>query len=145
MESIDYIKSEWKKDSEIDPSKIREEILLSPQLHCKYLTLLMDHKKEYHEKNANILSMTRVKIKYYRGELTKDQLNKFEWEQYQGTKPIKSELESLLETDEDLIYLNTELEEIRIILDSLESIMKAITSRSYDLKTFIEAEKFYAG
>ena len=67
------------------------------------------------------------------------------WEQYQGTKPIKSEMESLLSTDPDLIELNTELEDIKIILDSLESIMKAITSRSYDLKTFIEAEKFYAG
>lgn len=145
MMAIEELKNEWKKDSQIDSSKIREEILKSAQLHSKYLTLLMDYKREYRKKESNILTVTKVKMRYYRGELTKTQLDSMGWEQYQGTRPIKSEMDSLLNTDADLIELHTELEDIKIILDSLESIMKAITSRSYDLKTFIEAEKFYAG
>ena len=145
MSSIDNIKEEWAKDSIINSLHIREEILKTPQLHSKYLSLLIDYKKEYRKKESSVLAVTKVKMKYYRGELTKSQLETMGWEQYQGTKPIKSEMESLLNTDTDLIELNTELEDIKIILDSLESIMKAITSRSYDLKTFIDAERFYQG
>lgn len=145
MEEIDIIKESWKIDSVIDASRIREEILKTPQLHSKYLTFLMDYKKEYRKKESNILTVTKVKMRYYRGELTKAQLDSLGWEQYQGTKPIKSEMEALLNTDPDLIELNSDIENIKIILDSLESIIKAIASRSYDLKTYIEAEKFYAG
>lgn len=145
MAEIDNIKDEWRRDSVIDPLRIREEILNRSQLHSKYMSMLIDYKKEYRKKESSVLAMTKVKMKYYRGELTKAQLASMEWEQYQGTKPIKSEMESLLATDSDLIELNTELEDIKIILDALESILKAIASRGYDLKTFIEAEKFYAG
>lgn len=145
MVTLEQINSEWKSDSYIDASKIREEILMSSQLHSKYLSYLLDKKKEYRKIDAMILKLTKVKIKYYRGELTKEELESMGWKQYQGTRPIKSEMDKLLGTDEDLVDFNTQLDDIKILLDALESILKAITSRSYDLKTFIEAEKFYAG
>lgn len=145
LDNLNLIKTEWSKDSKIERLKIRDEILRTPLLHSKYLTWLMDIKEFYRSIEVDVITLHRLKSRYYRGELGKDELISYGWDQWQGIKPIKAELENLINTDPDMIILTTKLNECRICLDSLESIIKAIASRSYDIKTFIEAEKFYNG
>lgn len=142
---IGYIKRQWAKDSEVNRVKILDEILRTPKLHSKYLDMLVELRESHREIEIKVIALTRLKSRYYRGEFSKEELLEHGWDQYQGVKPIKFELENLINTDPDMILLTTKLNECRICLDALESIIKVISSRSYDLKTFIEAEKFYNG
>lgn len=142
---VDSIKKEWTIDSKVDRLRIMDEILKTPLLHSKYLNMLLDFKKIYRDIEIKVIALTRLKSRYYRGEFSKEELINYGWDQYQGVKPVKFELENLINTDPDMICLTTELNECKICLEALESIIKTIASRSYDIKTFIEAEKFYNG
>jgi hypothetical protein len=142
---VSLIKESWKVDAKIDRLQIMDEILKTPLLHSKYLNWLIDIKQIYRETESKIISMNRLKSRYYKGEFSKEELITHNLEQWQGVKPLKFELENLLNSDPDIILLTTELNECKICLDALESIIKTIASRSYDIKTFIEAEKFYNG
>lgn len=142
---IGFIKTEWSVDAKVNRLQIMDEILRTPLLHSKYLNMLLDFKEAYRDIEVKVIALTRLKSKYYRGEFSKEELLEYGWDQYQGVKPIKFELENLINTDPDMILLTTELNECKMCLDALESIIKTIASRSYDIKTFIEAEKFYNG
>lgn len=136
---------EWKKDSNINQLDIRLEILKSSSLHSKYIEKLLNFKDLYRKIELKLIFLKKVKSKYYKGEMTKEELKENGLDQYQGLKPVKSELEHLLSIDNDVIEINNDLISCKNILDMIESILNQIKSRSYDLKTFIEAEKFYNG
>lgn len=140
----EIIKS-WKIDSTINELDIKSEILKSSALHCKYIEKLLNFKDLYRKIEINLIKLKKIKTRYYNGLMNKEELSENGWEQWQGVKPVKAELEHLLSTDNDIIEINNHLISCKIILDMIESILSQIKSRSYDLKTFIEAEKFYAG
>ena len=94
---------------------------------------------------SDYLKLRRVKYRYFRGELTRDELQSLGWEQYQGIKPIKNEMDEFLQTDEDLITAQDKLEYLRTVLLQLESILKSLNSRTWDIKNSIEWTKFTNG
>jgi hypothetical protein len=96
-------------------------------------------KKDYPEK------LRRIKYRYFRGELTRDELEALGWGQYQGVKPIKNEMDEFLQTDEDLITAQDKLEYLKTVLVQLESILKSLHSRTWDIKNSIEWTKFTNG
>ena len=145
MKTLDDIKSSWKEDCLIVNNKIREEIVRTPILHSKYLDMLIECKNEYRTVEIECIKLHRILSRYYRGEFTKQELIDLKRDQWQGVKPIKSELEQLISTDDLMIELQTKLGHYKICLDSLESILKTISSRSYDLRALLDAEKFYSG
>lgn len=142
---LQVIKESWSEDSKIDSLQIRNEIIRTPILHSKYLNYLIEIKCAYREVEVDVIKMHRLKSRYYKGEMGREELLELNWDQYQGIKPIKSELETLITTDSDMVELSTKLNYYKICLDTLESIIKAIASRSYDVRALLEAEKFYSG
>ena len=95
------------------------------------------------QNDFNVLKKT--KFRYYRGELTKQELIDLNWEQWQGVKPIKSELEYFLEGDADLNSYKLKIDYLNSVIYLLESILIQIKSRDWQLKTILEHKKFLAG
>ena len=94
---------------------------------------------------SNFYSMRRVKYRYYRGELTREELEKLNLDQYLGNKPLKNEMEEFLICDEDLNLLTDKIEYYKTVSFTLEQILRSLNSRTWDVKSAIEWNKFTNG
>ena len=62
-------------------------------------------------------------------ELTQKELNDLGWEQWQGAKPLKNEMDEQLEGDFDLIKKRDKVAYWETIVSFLEYVMRSINSR----------------
>lgn len=139
------LQESWKKDCVIDETNLGRAAAKTPELHAKYLNLLTNARLQVRKAEGDYLRLRRVKYRYFRGELTREELESLGWPQYQGVKPIKNEMDEFLSTDEDLLTSQDKLEYLRAILLQLEAILKSLNSRTWDIKNSIEWTKFTNG
>jgi hypothetical protein len=86
-----------------------------------------------------------IRQRYFNGELTKEELNQYGWVQYLFKKPMKAEMESLLDASSDLQELQEKSLYIENMVQACESILKDINSRYFLFRGIIDYEKFQAG
>lgn len=143
--SIESIIEEWKQDSRIDQTRLNEEYTKTPELHSKYLGYFVLFRAKRTAVQSRINRLKNVKRRYYRGELSQHELKERGWEQWQGLKPSMTELKELYDQDDDLIDLTEKLSYFDTALYQVESILRNINSRGYDLRALLDLRKFEAG
>jgi hypothetical protein len=139
------LQDEWERDAPIDITNLGKEASRVPILHSKYVTLLSRSKLQLRKAESDYLNTRRKKYKYYRGEMTREELEHEGWNQFQGNKPLKNEMDEFLACDEDLIYLQDKVEYFKTVQFTLEQILRSINSRTWDVKSSIEWTKFTNG
>jgi len=139
------IQTEWKNDSKINQLELGDEAVRTATLHAKYLTVLSNVKLQLRKAESDYNNMRRLKYRYYRGELTQSELEKLNLEQYMGTKPLKNEMEEFMSCDVDLNMLTDKIEYYKTVVYTLEQILRSINSRTWDIKSAIEWNKFTNG
>ena len=139
------IQTEWKNDSKINQLELGDEAVRTATLHAKYLTVLSNVKLQLRKAESDYNNMRRLKYRYYRGELTQSELEKLNLPQYMGNKPLKNEMEEFLSCDEDLNMLTDKIEYYKTVVYTLEQIIRSINSRTWDIKSAIEWNKFTNG
>lgn len=135
----------WKEDAAIDETNLGHCSANVPLLHAKYLEHLSQAKLQLRIATAKFLRLRRDKMKYYKGEMTRDELIERGWTQYQGIKPLKSEMNDILLTDEDMIKQEDRVAYLETTVMFLEAVMKSINSRTWDLKNSITWAQLQAG
>lgn len=143
--NIADIEKEWKQDAPIDITKMDDVSTSVPSLHAKYVSLLSNVKMNTMRVEREFLKIRRIRTAYYNGTLTQPELVHYGWEQYQEKRPLKTVLDELLQTDDVLMDTRMKIEELGIMKEFLESIMKSIHSRTYDVKNIIEWQKYSNG
>ena len=78
-------------------------------------------------------------------DLLRQELEDEGWVQYQGNKPLKNEMDELLQCDTDLISLEDKIEYFKTMIYTLEQIIRSLNSRTWDIKSGIEWSKFTNG
>ena len=142
---LSEVQEEWKKDAPIDEMNLGHEAARVPILHAKYLEVLSRTKLQLRKAESDYFNTRRKKYKYFRGEMTKQELEDEEWVQYQGNKPLKNEMDELLQCDEVLISLEDKIEYFKTMIYTLEQIIRSLNSRTWDIKSGIEWSKFTNG
>lgn len=142
---LSEIQEEWKADSKINELELGREAINVATLHSKYLTLLSNIKLQLRKAESDYNNMRRVKYKYYRGELSRDELEKLGLDQYLGNKPLKNEMDEFMLCDEDLNLLTDKIEYFKTVVFTLEQILRSLNSRTWDIKSAIEWNKFTNG
>ena len=89
--------------------------------------------------------LRKNKFRYYRGELSRDELNTLEWEQWQGVKPLKNEMDEFLQGDTELNTMKVRIEYLETMIYLLESILGQLKARDWQIKTAVEWKRFLAG
>ena len=135
----------WETDCKLDELNLGQESTKIPELHAKYLNMLTTFKLQLRKNKSNLLSLRRLKWKYFRGELSQQELNTLGWEQYLGNAPLNNQMNEYLDSDSDVIKLQAKVEYIEACLTQLDYIMRSINSRSFDIKNAIEWSKFTSG
>lgn len=139
------IQQEWERDAGIDETILGKEAIRVPTLHSKYLNYLSKVKLLLRKAESDYLNTRRLKYRYYRGEMSRQELEENGWEQYQGNKPLKNEMDEFLTCDKELIEFQDKVEYYKTVIYTLEQIIRSINSRSWDIKSAIEWNKFTNG
>jgi hypothetical protein len=143
--NIEQLQEEWDKDCEIDDNYLGENSTATPKLHAKYLKILVQVKLK-HTKLSSDYNLTRKnKFRYYRGELSRDELQDLQWDQWQGVKPIKNEMDEFLKGDAELNTMDIKIKYLETMIYFLESVLQQIKARDWQIKTAVEWKKFLAG
>ena len=145
MVDLDKLQTMWREDAKIDDIELGKEALNVANLHAKYITILSTAKLNLRKEQSDHAKLRRYKWRYYRGELTQKELNDLGWEQWQGAKPLKNEMDEQLEGDFDLIKKRDKVAYWETVVSFLEYVMRSINSRGWDIKNAIEWKKFEAG
>jgi len=139
------IQEQWQEDARIDQTNLGNESVRVPLLHAKYLTVLSTSKLQLRKAESDYYNNRRLKYRYYRGEMTRDELEQEGWSQFQGNKPLKNEMEEFLQCDADLLSLQDKIEYFKTVVYTLEQIIRSINSRTWDIKSAVEWTKFTNG
>lgn len=135
----------WSEDCKIDETNLGKESARVPLLHAKYINFLSSTKLNLRQAESAYYNCRRKKYRYYRGEMTREELAHEGWSQWQGTKPLKNEIDEFLQGDQDLIVLQDKVEYFKTINYQLEQIIRSINSRTWDIKSCIEYMKLSNG
>ena len=143
MSKLDDLLAMWAKDTEIDRTEPGKALLDIPKLHSKYLNILSNHRLLIRDCEFKYNRMKKIKWEYYTGKLDENDLKKHGWEPFPYV--LKSDITTYMEADEDM---NRYLAQKRLheeIVEVCNSILKELNSRTYQLRGFIEYEKFING
>lgn len=143
--NIEEIQQMWEQDSLIDDNHLGEASTETAKVHSKYIKLMVGVKLKLTKVRGDYNLLRKNKFRYYRGELSREELADLGWQPYQLIKPLKNEMDEFLQGDHDLITLNTKIEYLETMGYLLEGILGQIKARDWQLKNGIEWKKFLAG
>lgn len=143
--NLEELYSEWENDCQIDHNHLDTESIRTPNIHSKYLRILMGYKMKLSALRTEYNVLRQKKFRYYRGEMGKTELEENKWEQWQGVKPLKNEMNEFLEGDSDLNRITIKCDYLENMIQGVESIMNQIKARDWQIRNTIEWKKFIAG
>lgn len=143
MSKLDDLLAMWAKDAEIDRTEPGKALLDIPKLHSKYLNILSSHRLLIKDAEFKYNRMKKVKWEYYTGKMDDDALKKYGWEPFPFV--LKSDITTYLEADEDLNKYLAQKRMHEEIVEVCQSIMKELNNRTWELRSFIDWEKFIQG
>ena len=139
---LETIQELWEKDAKIDRDNLHDESLNIPSLHAKYFQIyntifLLRKKAEQQRKNIR-----HERYEYFSGKADPDV-----YIQNPFPKKIrdKDTMTKYLDADEKLSNASLKIEYYDTMLTYLESILKVIQNRTYQIKNAIEFMRFNAG
>ena len=142
MIDLDKLQGMWEKDSKIDNDNLHTESLNIPCLHAKYFDLyntifLMRKKAEQQRKNIR-----HERYEYFSGKADPEV-----YVEHPFPKKIrdKDTMQKYLDSDESLSSVSLKIDYYDTILNYIESILKVIQNRTYQIKNAVEFMKFQAG
>ena len=139
---LETIQEMWEKDAKIDRDNLHDESLNIPSLHAKYFQIyntifLLRKKAEQQRKNIR-----HERYEYFSGKADPDV-----YVQNPFPKKIrdKDTMTKYLDADEKLSNASLKIEYYDTMLTYLESILKVVQNRTYQIKNAIEFMRFNAG
>jgi hypothetical protein len=140
--NLEAIQEMWENDAKIDRDNLHEESLNIPSLHAKYFDLyntifLLRKKAEQQRKNIR-----HERYEYFSGKADPEVYvdNPF------GKKiRDKDTMTKYLDADEKLSNASLKIDYYDTMLTYIESILKMIQNRTYQIKNAIEFMRFNAG
>lgn len=143
MENLEQVLKNWERDAVIDQTEPGKELIRIPTLHSKYLGILIKHKIAAKKAHFDYLRMRKIRLDYYAGRLSQEELEEYGWEPFQFV--LKTDLNAYLEADNDLIKLLEKKVYHEETVSVIESIMGELKNRNWELKSYIDWEKFIGG
>ena len=129
------------KDIKLDDISLDIESLRTPLLFDKYLKLHSILKNQLNKIQKKYNKIKREKIIYYTGRAEKSVYD----ETPLDIKILKNELDAFLSGDDDIIAVQTEMDNVQVKFDYIDRCMKNILERQWHIKNVIEWRKFTSG
>ena len=141
--TLQSIAASWKTDAAVDRTDPGAALLQVSLLHAKYLHLMVTAKEMARSESIKYFRMKRVKWEYYTGKLDQATLTKYGWEPFLYV--LKSDTSIYMDSDVDLLKQKDLVSAADDSTDLCEKILKELNNRTWQLRSFIDYEKFLQG
>lgn len=141
---IDEIHQLWETDCNIDRSELGEESLKIPQLHSKYFKLFSNERLLLRKLESDFNALFTLKSEYYNGTISEEDLKANGWEPFL-LKILKTDVQMYMRSDPDLAKIQLRIDMQNEKVEFLESIIKSLPARGYQIKAAIDWVKFTHG
>ena len=142
--NLSELKSMVEEDMVIDDTELDIESIRTPQLHNKYLNLFHDEKLILVKMEEEYKKLYRVKWEYFTGKIDQETLNQYSWEPFQ-LNILKADIDKYLDADTDLSILRMKVSFSKEKVSYLESVVKIINNRQWNIRSAIDWRKFVSG
>lgn len=132
------------KDLRVDPTELDVASLLVPQLHAKYLNLLMDEKLALKKLKLDLAALKRDKWEYYSGKMSEERLAQLGWEQFH-LKILRQDLDKYMDSDAEIIAHVTKIAFSEEKVEYLTGVIKAVSNLHWNIRSAIDWKKFTHG
>jgi hypothetical protein len=145
MIKLEQILEYWKTDCQIDESKPHQELVNTPLLHAKYVEILSQHRLASQKAKFDHARMKKIRKEYYLGNLDKETLDEYGWDQFELRIGTKGNIDTYLEADDFLIKLLEKKAYYEECILICESILKELNNRTWQLREYLTYQRFLAG
>ena len=115
-----------------------------PQVHDKYLKIYIDERIKLKGLEFDLAKITRLKTNYYAGTMSQEELDELGWQPFL-VKVIKGERQAYLDSDDDIIKLKKNMVIVQEKINYVDSIIKMISNRGFQIKSAIDWIKYKDG
>jgi hypothetical protein len=141
---LEEIQELWNRDREIDISELATESIRIPQIHDKYLKIYVDEKIKLRKLQLNLAKISKIKSDYYSGRMSQEELDRLEWQPFL-VKVLKGEVNSYVESDDDIIKLKETIALMEEKINYIDSVIRMINNRGFQIKSAIDWIKYKDG
>lgn len=142
--NIDTLMKEWSEDCNIDSTSMEKELLKISHLHSKYLNIMSYHRHLVRKMEADYKLLKGLREDYYQGHLTQEDLAERGWEPCQHVLS-NPQIARKLDTDAELNKLLLKKVTHEEIVSYCESVLKSISSRTWDLGNYVKYLQLTSG
>ena len=141
---LSELQQHWQSDCKIDELALDGESLKIPNLHSKYLAWWNEETLNSKKLKSDFKHLYKIKWEYYNGKLSDEELEEHNLEQFH-LKILRQDIPIYMESDKDLITLQSKIDYTKQKVDYLEQIMKHLSGRGYLIKNAIDFMRFQTG
>lgn len=142
--TLDDILKSWQTDNIIDPTDVGNASLQQAKLHAKYLRFMTEERLILKKLRADYKQLQKLKYEYYSGTLSEEDMKNNGW-QPNGLKILRTDIPMYIEADDDIVKLSLRIGSQEEKVDALDSIIKTINNRGFQIKNYIDWTKFTNG
>ena len=141
---LEDILEQWKEDAEIDRTELGEEAVKIPKLHHKYFQIYVQEKLTLRSHESDMKKLKLEKYEFYTQGHT-DKTRNLGWELPSRGMILKADIPMYMDADKDLVKLSLKIGVQQEKIELLESIIKSLTNRGFQIKSAIDWQKFTMG
>jgi hypothetical protein len=142
--NLESIQKLWEFDAVINPSDLSGESLKIPKLHSKYYKIFSTERLTLLKYESEYKRLKMLKYDWLDAKLSRDELKDLGWEPCQRTF-LKQEIQSRIDSDIDIINMELKIGLQKEKMEFLESIIRSLTNRGYQIRAAIDWERFRSG
>lgn len=140
--NLERLQELWSNDCKIDRDLYCEESTKIPQLHMRYMEFFNTYSLMKKEREFELKTLIRDKWIYYKGKAPASVYKEIPFDLKLTTR---DEIDMFIDADDDIKKLRYKVAYIDQTLVFLESVLKQINNRTFQIKNAIEWEKFKNG
>ena len=142
--TLQEIQTLWSKDAEVDRTALGEEASRIPQLHSKYFKIFSTERLKLRQMELVSKQLYTDLWEYYQGNFDYEMCEEKGWEPFQ-LKILKSDITFYIDRNQDWVDSQLKLAMQKEKVDFLESIIKSLNGRGFNINAAINWEKFKVG
>lgn len=142
--NLELLFDEWGKDSQLDRTELGEEALKIPSLHSKYFKLFSTERLQLRKLEQEFKTLYKLKNEYYNGTLDYEELRELGWEP-NPLKILRNDIPQYIDADKDIIDLTLKIAYQKEKVEFLDSCIRSLNTRGYNINAAIAWEKFKMG
>ena len=140
--NLEQLQEQWRKDSVIDTDLYCEESTKIPQLHMRYMEYYNTFALMKRERESEMKGLVKQKWIYYKGKAPSTIYKELPFDL---KLTDKKEVEMFIGADEEVRKLQYKIDYIEQVIYFLDSILRMINNRNFQIKNAIDWEKFKNG